>query len=580
MSGDGTVGAVGSGFDVGKFVESFPVIAEAEGGIERLRGLVLELALRGRLVSQCCRDVPARTLLDTIQNRRRLQSPGGAAHRDEWRAPLRQDEAPRSVPAGWEWVRLGSVIDLVSGQHLGPNDYSTRPGQLPYFTGPSDFGPTHPVASRWTEERRAIAKRGDVLLTVKGAGVGKTNLMSIAEAAISRQLMAVRSTAFADGYLSLVLRHAAEEFHRRQVGIAIPGIGRDDVISLPAPIPPMDEQKRIVAKVDELMRLIDDLEAKQNRQREAQARWRNAALDGLTNAEGPEELTAACERVTRRWSELTDMNALTDLRSTVRDLGVLGRLTHSTATDGTAAVELEVIAKERAQALAKRVVKADREPREVDETEPPIVALPETWCWVRVKQLAACVPSAITDGPFGTNLMTKDYIGAPGFKVVRLGNIGVGHYIEGKDAFITAEHYRRLPRHHVESGDLLVAGLAEPVCRACIAPAEIGPALVKADCFRMRVNPRVEPRYLMVALNSNICRLQAEAANHGITRTRINLANFKAVWVPLPPLAEQRRIVAKVDQLMALCDALEAGLRRKEQAAAKLAEAVVAELVA
>lgn len=203
-----------------------------------------------------------------------------------------------------------------------------------------------------------------------------------------------------------------------------------------------------------------------------------------------------------------------------------------------------MIAKERAQALAKRVVKADREPREVDETEPPIVALPETWCWVRVKQLASSVPSAITDGPFGTNLMTKDYIGAPGFKVVRLGNIGVGHYIEGKDAFITAEHYRRLPRHHVESGDLLVAGLAEPVCRACIAPAEMGPHSSDEYFGRSGKSPR---RTSLPDGGPQLKHLSA-AGRSGESRHyshKNQFGEFQGGMGSSPPLAEQRRIDAR-----------------------------------
>ncbi|MBK1650368.1 restriction endonuclease subunit S [Rhabdochromatium marinum] len=156
--------------------------------------------------------------------------------------------------------------------------------------------------------------------------------------------------------------------------------------------------------------------------------------------------------------------------------------------------------------------------------------------------------NSLTDGPFGSKLKTAHYV-ADGPRVIRLGNIGVGDFLGDDEAHITNEHYATLLKHRVFAGDLLIAGLAYPVGRCCIAPDGLGAAIVKADCFRAKPHPNVSNAYLMRYLNSPQGQAELEANSHGLGRLRINLRDLKAVDVPLAPAAEQRRIVAKLDSL-------------------------------
>lgn len=158
-------------------------------------------------------------------------------------------------------AKLGEVIVLVSGRHLQPDSWNQRGEGIPYLTGPADFGPKHPVATRWTTAPEAVAEAGDILVTVKGAGVGKTNVLDVGPVAISRQLMAVRVTGADPEFIHLVLQHAATHFQSVMTGIAIPGIGRSDLLDLEVALPSLAEQRRIVATVHDLMALVDRLEA-------------------------------------------------------------------------------------------------------------------------------------------------------------------------------------------------------------------------------------------------------------------------------------------------------------------------------
>jgi type I restriction enzyme S subunit len=245
--------------------------------IAPVRQAVLQLAVRGRLVRQDPNDEPASVLLNRIAAQRESSVKAGKIRKE---APLPAVEGGdrRDVPSGWQAVRFGSVIDLISGQHLSPDEYSLEPGDLPYLTGPADFGLRFPTASRWTKERRAIALIGDILVTVKGAGIGKTNVLDSPEAAISRQLMAVRPMLIDARFCDLLLKSAAAVLAQQQTGIAIPGIGRDEILHMVVLVPPLSEQQRIVACVDELVSLLDRLERRLAAAREVHAAFAGAAV--------------------------------------------------------------------------------------------------------------------------------------------------------------------------------------------------------------------------------------------------------------------------------------------------------------
>ncbi|MEI7733656.1 MAG: restriction endonuclease subunit S [Verrucomicrobiota bacterium] len=152
---------------------------------------------------------------------------------------------------GWQTKTLGQLCQLISGQHIDAKDYNTESRGVGYLTGPSDFGPLNPVISKWTEHPKVKAKCGDVLITVKGSGVGKINLLDQDEVAISRQLMAVRATGADPKFVHAILSSAFDHFQSLSTGAAIPGISREQVLGLEIPFPPLPEQQRIVGILDE-----------------------------------------------------------------------------------------------------------------------------------------------------------------------------------------------------------------------------------------------------------------------------------------------------------------------------------------
>lgn len=241
-------------------LDALPALTARPDQIKQLRQAILNLAVRGKLVPQDPADEPAEELLKQIANEKERLVKLGEIRKVRSSLSATTDAPPFEMPHGWACTKLGDVIHLVSGQHLQPHEYSEDPeAGLPYITGPSDFGAEGLQISRFALVRKAVARHGQLLLTVKGSGVGKTTICDIPEVAISRQLMALTAIKWNDRFLLLVTHRLAEKLQSEARSL-IPGISREDVDEFVIALPSLAEQDRIVAKVDELMTLCDQLE--------------------------------------------------------------------------------------------------------------------------------------------------------------------------------------------------------------------------------------------------------------------------------------------------------------------------------
>lgn len=180
-------------------------------------------------------------------------------------------------------IALGHLVKIVSGQHLKPDEYTTSKIGVPYITGPAEFKDGFPSPVKWTETKKAIAKNNDILITVKGSGVGKTAICNVNELAISRQLMAIRPLGILDySFVHLCIDAAKAQFQKQKLGIAIPGIGREEVMFLLVSLPCIEEQRRIVALTKLLMEKCDQLERKIAERTKTSTQLAEAAIASLT----------------------------------------------------------------------------------------------------------------------------------------------------------------------------------------------------------------------------------------------------------------------------------------------------------
>ena len=243
---------------------------------ERLRKSILQMAVQGKLVPQDSADEPASVLLKRIREQRRkmiaekkMKAPKGGesvifrgsdGRRYEKRIDAKgresepacvEDEIPFDIPDSWEWVRLESLIVLLSGTDLKPTQYNDKNEGIPYLTGASNFVNGELVENRWTAEPTRISTKGELLFTCKGT-VGEMAINRFDAAHIARQIMAITPCEYEMlPYITLLLKAMVEDIKSHAKGV-IPGIERNTLLARLIPVPPLAEQNRIAEKSAEL----------------------------------------------------------------------------------------------------------------------------------------------------------------------------------------------------------------------------------------------------------------------------------------------------------------------------------------
>lgn len=251
-----------------------------------------------------------------------------------------------------------------------------------------------------------------------------------------------------------------------------------------------------------------------------------------------------------RSADNTHQYGLQKLRELILELAVRGMLVKQATNDEPASVLLEKIAEEKARLIKEGKIKKQKKLPGISDDEIPF-ALPKGWSWTRLNNLS---PLSLNDGDW---IESKDQDVNGNIRLIQLGDVGVNIFKDSSRKFINSTTFERLNCFELLEGDILVARLPSPIGRACIFPGVGQPAITAVDVAIIRPDNHCSTQYIVHAINTPNFRQQVEEFGKGATRFRISTGNLKTILVPLPPLAEQHRIVKKVDELMALCDKLE-----------------------
>jgi len=239
-----------------------------------LKKSILQQAVMGKLVPQDPNDEPASVLLEKIRAEKETLIRTGKLKKDKHESIIYRrdnshyekldgvercidDEIPFDIPDKWEWVRFESVIGLLSGTDFSPEKYNEAGKGTPYITGASNISDKEIIVNRWTASPQVVAENGDILIVCKGSGYGKTIICNIDKAHIARQIMAIRKmNSINMSYIMFFLRANIDLLKSRGQGV-IPGIDRNSVLSLLLPLPPLEEQNRIVVSLIYLQSLLE-----------------------------------------------------------------------------------------------------------------------------------------------------------------------------------------------------------------------------------------------------------------------------------------------------------------------------------
>jgi type I restriction enzyme S subunit len=549
-------------------LKHFDRISGAPGAIPRLRQFILELAVRGKLVDRDQNDEPASELLKRIQKEKDRQIERGKIKKQKPFPRVTADEASFGAPPNWCWVRLGAITEVVMGQSPPGSTYNKTGEGVPLINGPVEFtaGPFgNTLINQYTTAPTNFCEAGDLLLCVRGSTTGRTNVAAF-RACIGRGVAAIRPF-FADRYVRLFIWSVRASIIAMGRGIAFPSVSRQQVEFLPVPLPPLAEQDRIVSKVDELMALCDRLEASLKEQESRRVRLSLSSLHHLSNAENFEAFNNYARFYLAHLRRLTTRTEnIQALRQTILDLGVRGQLVRQDPQDEPALEVIKRIQFEKTRLVKQGTIKKSEQIALPSASDFPS-SLPSGWAPSNLQSL--CI--SVTDG---------DHLPPPkadeGIPFLVIGNV--------RSQVVNFEGCRRVPKEYYEAldasrrpqkGDVLytlVGSYGIP-----ILILEDKPFCVQRHIGILRPFREINARFLSRILESSWVFNQATACATGIAQKTVPLGGLRRILIPLPPIAEQGRIVAKIDELMALCDRLEAQVAGAQSTSRQLLEAILNE---
>ncbi len=578
--------------------QHFDTAFAAPDGIKKLRELILTLAMQGKLVEQDPNDPPASELLKAIEAEKQHLVKDGKIKQPKPLPPIKPEEVSYEMPQGWEWVRLGE-IGIINPRNDAKDSFIA--GFVPMPLIPEGYSEKHQFEERpWGEIKKGYTHfaNGDVGMAKitpcfenakscvfsglpNGIGAGTTELH-------------IFRNSFNTVVPRFLLYYLKNPHYISSAASNMTGSAGQKRVPTPFfseqlfPLPPFPEQHRIVAKIDQLMAKCDELEKLRKEREEKRLAVHAAAIKQLLDNPLPcprrrepsrtEELNSrfpsaqghACggdekglagdgvpvsgwDFIQQHFGELyTVKENVTELRKAILQLAVMGRLVPQDPNDPPASELLKTIEAEKQHLVKDGRIKQPQPLPPIKPEEVPY-ELPEGWEWVKFEEIVD-ISSGITKG---RKFADQKLISIP---YLRVANVQRG-YLDLKKIKEIEIPVVEVTKYQLINGDLLITegGDWDKVGRTCIWMDEIPDCGHQNHVFRARkILICQNEKWLEKYLNSPMSRdYFANASKQTTNLASINMSQLRRCPIPLPPLPEQHRIAAKIDQLMALCDKLE-----------------------
>lgn len=544
-------------------------------GIKKLRELILELAVRGKLVPQDPNDEPASELLKRIAAEKADLVKQGKIKKQKPLSEISEDEKPFELPKGWEWVRMDHV-GHDWGQKTPENDFTyIDVGSINKELGiVSD--PTIIQSQDAPSRARKIVRRNTVVYSTV-----RPYLLNIAVINEDFQPEPIASTAFAivhpwKGISATFIYHYLRSpvfinyVENCQTGIAYPAINDKQFFAGVVAIPPSEEQLRIVNKVNDLMSLCDELEQQSLTNLDAHSQLVETLLATLTDSENAEELAENWTRINQHFDTFFTTEASIDtLKQTILQLAVMGKLVPQDPNDEPAFELLKRIEQEKAQLVKEGKIKKQKPLPPVSDEEKPF-ELPVGWEWCRFEDIVD-IQSGITKG---RNLVGRTLISVP---YLRVANVQRG-YLDLSDIKTIEIPADEKDKYHVKSNDLLITegGDWDTVGRTAIWTDSSFYVANQNHVFKARpIVNEMNVKWIETFMNSSFSRNYFAGASKQTTNlASINKTQLRGCFIAFPPISETSRILDQYMSLLNVCDGLKSRLQSAQQTQLHLADAL------
>ncbi len=494
------------------------------GIASELRQSVLQAAMQGKLTTQKAEDGDARGLLLAIREEKEKLVKEKKIKKGKPLAPITDEEIPFDIPENWVWCRLGEIYCVLNGdrgKNYPAKSSLKHEGNIPFISALNLNGYNVAVDDKLlfaTQEQynklnAGKLKYNDTVLCIRGS-IGKHGRFQFNVGAISSSLVIIRPYVTQDlaEYLGFYLDSNifTLEVTKYNNGTAQPNLAAADLKKFIIPLPPLPEQQRIVSRIDALMKEIDELE-----QTEKELEAIKAAFPG-------------------------------DMKASLLQAAMEGKLTEQKAEDGDARGLLLAIRKEKEKLVKEKKGKREKPLAPITDEEIPF-DIPENWVWCRLAEICTKLVDGDHNPPKGTNKKTP-YIMASSKNINndKLVNLESVRYLS-KEVF-----EKENQRTQAKAGDIFFTSVGS-LGRSCVYNENIN------ICFQRSVSVITTLAYnyfLKYCFDSPAIQNKVLKEATGTAQKGFYLNQLAAMAIPLPPLAEQHRIVEKLDQLLPLCDSL------------------------
>ena len=474
----------------------------------QLKSSILQLAIQGKLVPQIPAEGTGEELYQQIQKEKQALIKSGKIKKEKPLPPIAEDEIPFEIPEGWRWCRLGEIGNWGAGATPSRTNSEYYNGNIPWLkTGDLNDGyivevPEH--ISNLALEKTSVRLNpiGSVLIAMYGATIGKLGILSVPMTTNQACCACIPFCGIYNKYLFYHLMSNRRNYIKMGEGGAQPNISKEKIINSIFPLPPLAEQRRIVAKIEALMPLID--------------------------------------RYDKAWTQLEAIQKKFpgDLKKSILQMAIQGKLVPQIPAEGTGEELYQQIQKEKQAPIKSGKIKKEKPLPPIAEDEIPF-EIPEGWRWCRFLSIVDIATNLVQPQDYSNYMhIAPDNIEKGTGKLFNCKSVG-------DDKVVSANHL-------FKKGQVIYSKIRPLLRKAVIAPFD---GLCSADMYPL--NTTISGDYLLYyILSDGFANQVANAMSSRVKMPKINQDELGKVLIPLPPLAEQRRIVAKIEELMPLCDRL------------------------
>ena len=485
---------------------------------EQLKASILQYAIQGKLVEQRAEEGTGEELYQQIQAEKQRLIAEKKIKKEKPLAEITEDEIPFDIPESWKWVRLGDCTGYSQTKpKISPKDITENMWSLDLEDIQKESGA---ILTRITASERKIT--GDKVLFYKGQVLYsklrpylKKILIAPDNGICTPELVPFNTYLVYANYIVYVLRSPHIDYVVNSVtyGVKMPRVGTETMVNLLIPLPPLSEQKRIVAKIEELLPLIG--------------------------------------RYAVAYEKLEQFNAKfpEDMKKSILQYAIQGKLVEQREEEGTGEELYRQIQAEKKRLIKEGKIKKEKPLPEIAEDEIPF-DIPESWRWVRFSEIM----STMSTGPFGSMLHKTDYI-EKGIPLVNPANMVNGKIVPSDKMMISEATRRRLSSYILHAG-MIVLGRRGEMGRCAVVTEKEDGWLCGTGSFFMEPSMSLYVYYVVSLFSSPYVKFYLGGESVGTTMSNLNHTILSKMPIPLPPLAEQRRIVAKLDEILPLCERL------------------------